>query len=253
MDLQLQGKNALVTGGSRGIGRAICLALAEEGVAVATCARGEDGVRDVAAAIEAKGVRGFGSALDVRDEARFADWVAQSAATLGGIDIVVSNVSTRLDPASTTWWQDSFEADLMQHVRLKTLAVPLLRKGGTLIVVASVAASLAQLPPYEEAYGAMKAGVVNLVGQWAQVLGPEGVRVNAVSPGPIDFEGGWWDKVKRANPEGYERAARLAALGRLGTPEEVAGAVTFLASPRAAFVTGANLRIDGGLMKSANF
>lgn len=253
MDLQLQGKNALVTGGSRGIGRAICLALAEEGVSVATCARGEDGVREVVAAIESRGVRGFGGALDVRDEMHFGDWVAQSEASLGGIDIVVSNVSTRLDPASTSWWQDSFEADLMQHVRLKTLTVPHLRKGGTLIIVASVAASLAQLPPYEEAYGAMKAGVVNLVGQWAQTLGPDGVRVNAVSPGPIDFDGGWWDKVKRANPEGYARAARLAAIGRFGTPDEVAAAIAFLASPRASFITGANLRIDGGLVKSTNF
>lgn len=253
MDLQLQGKRALVTGGSRGIGRAICLALAREGASVATCARGADGVRDVVEAIGLAGGQGIGEALDVRDEALFSAWVAQSAVQMGGLDIVVSNVSTRLDPASSSWWQDSFETDLMQHVRLKTLSVPHLSENSTLIIVASVAASLAQLPPYEEAYGAMKAGIVNLVGQWAQMLGPRNIRVNAVSPGPIDFDGGWWDKVRRANPDGYARAAKLAALGRLGRPEEVADTVAFLASPLSGFITGANVRIDGGLIKSANF
>lgn len=253
MDLGLKGKRAIVTGGSRGIGRAICEALAAEGARVSICARGEGGVREAVDALRAMGTEATGEALDVRDEAAFGAWVERSAQVMGGLDVVVSNVSTRLDPKSATWWQDSFEADLMQHVRLKALAAPHVAEGGAFVFLASVAASLATLPAYEEAYGAMKAGLVNLVGQWAQGFGPRGIRVNAVSPGPIDFPGGWWDKVRQSSPESHGRAARMAALGRLGTPDEVAATVAFLASPRAGFITGANIRIDGGLVKSANF
>jgi 3-oxoacyl-[acyl-carrier protein] reductase len=105
----------------------------------------------------------------------------------------------------------------------------------------------------EEAYGAMKAGLVNLVGQWAGRLAPKGIRVNAISPGPILFPGGFWDNVGKANPAMLERAAQLPAMGRLGTDTEVANAAVFLASPAASYVTGTNFRIDGGAIKAANF
>ncbi|MEO1169480.1 MAG: SDR family oxidoreductase [Pseudomonadota bacterium] len=255
MDLRLNGARALVTGGSRGIGAAICKALAAEGAAIATCARGEEGLEAALQDYRVQGVEAHGEAIDVRDAEAFEAWVMRSAEALGGLDIVVSNVSTRIDPASESWWPDTFEADLMQHVRLKTLAVPHLAKGNNpaMVFIASIASVLTVLPPHEEAYGAMKAGLVNLVGQWAAQLAPQGVRVNAISPGPIDFEGGWWDGVKKVQPESYERAASLAALGRLGRPEEVAEAAAFLASPASSFTTGINLRIDGGLIKTANF
>ena len=252
MDLGLTGKRALVTGGSRGIGLAICRALVAEGATVTTCARGQDSLDEALAAL---GPHARGSALDVRDDAALARWVDDAAAAMGGIDILVSNVSTRVDPKSPGWWQDTFDADLMQHVRLKSLALPhvLGSDAGAMVFLASIAAVMTTLPPYEEAYGAMKAGLVNLVGQWGAVLGPRNVRVNAVSPGPIDFPGGWWDGIRQANPDAYKRAGAFAALGRLGTPEEVAAAVVWLASPAASFVTGANLRVDGGLVKTANF
>lgn len=250
MDLRLAGKRALVTGGSRGIGRAICAALVADGARVVTCARHADGIEQLRADL---GPSVSGTALDVRDAAAFEAWVASAAAEFGEIDIVISNVSTRVDPKSASWWPDTFEADLMQHVRLKTAAAPHLAAGGSLTIIASIASVLATVPPYEEAYGAMKAALVNLVAQWAQALGPKGIRVNALSPGPIDFPGGWWDLVKAQNPQAHARAAAMAALGRLGTPEEVAAAAVFLASPAASFVTGANLRIDGGLLKAANF
>ena len=252
MNLRLDGKRALVTGGSRGIGLSICKALVANGARVSTCARGQDSLD---AALAELGGNAQGQALDVRDEAAFSGWIAASAEAMGGIDIVVSNVSTRDDPKSPTWWRDTFEADLMQHILLKQNALPHLLKGKdpSMVFIASIASVMTTLPPHEEAYGAMKAGLVNLVGQWGAMLGHKGVRVNAVSPGPIDFEGGWWDKVRTASPESYERAGKMSALGRLGRPEEVAAAVAFLASPVASFITGQNLRIDGGLVRTANF
>ncbi len=249
MDLQLENKRAIVTGATRGIGFAIASALIAEGASVSICGRSEDSLKE---ALGRLGPAASGMAFDVRDHAALTNWVERAAGD-GGIDVLVSNVSTRIDPASPSWWPDTFEADLMQHVRLKTLVMPHLSDGGAMLFMASIAAVLTTLPPYEEAYGAMKAGLVNLVGQWAAALGPKGIRVNAISPGPIDFAGGWWDKVQRANPEAYNRAAQMASLGRLGRPEEVAQAAAFLVSPAASFITGANLRIDGGLLKSANF
>lgn len=250
MDLGLTGKRVLISGASRGIGLAIARRFADEGARIALCARGEESLE---AALSALGGAAIGSALDVRDSAAMERWVSSSAEALGGIDIVVSNVSTRIDPKSPQWWTDTFEIDLLQHSRLKSLVVPHLAPGSAMLFVASIASVLTTLPPYEEAYGAMKAALVNLVGQWAAALGPKGIRVNAVSPGPIEFAGGFWDKLREANPQAVERAAGLAALGRLGRPEEVADAAVFLASPAAGFITGANLRIDGGLVKAANF
>ena len=252
MDLGLAGKKVLITGASRGIGLSIAKTFVAEGASVSICARGQE---TLDAALLALGANASGQALDVRDADAFGSWITQSAAAMGGIDIVVSNVSTRVDPASPTWWRDTFEADLMQHVQLKALTLPYLLKGNeaAMVFITSIASVMTTLPAYEEAYGAMKAGLVNLVGQWAGMHAKQGIRVNAVSPGPIDFPGGWWDKVKQGNPASYERAAQFAALGRLGKPDEVANVVTFLASPRAGFMTGANVRVDGGLVKTANF
>jgi 3-oxoacyl-[acyl-carrier protein] reductase len=255
LDLKLKGKKALVTGGSRGIGRAICEALARDGADVATCARGQASLDETVRALREFGGDVRGAAVDVRDPDALAGWVDGAVQSLGGVDILVSNVSTRVDTSSPNWWRDTFEADLMQHVRLKTLALPHFekRRSGSMLFVASIAATLTIVPPHEEAYGAMKASLVSLVGQWASALGPKGIRVNAISPGPIDFPGGWWDHVRESNPAAHSYAAGLSALGRMGTPEEVANAAAFLASPAAAYVTGANLRIDGGLLKTANF
>jgi 3-oxoacyl-[acyl-carrier protein] reductase len=255
MDLGLKGKRAVVTGGSKGIGRAICLALAADGASVATCARGQESLDVTLADIRAHGVTAYGAALDVRDEAAVRDWFAGAVDALGGVDIVISNVSTRIPQDSPHWWSETFEVDLMQHIRLMSLARPELEKSdtGSILFIASIASVYTALPPMEEAYGAMKAGLVNLVGQWAGRLAPKGIRVKAISPGPILFPGGFWDNVGKANPAMLERAAQLPAMGRLGTEIEVANAAVFLASPAASYVTGTNFRIDGGAIKAANF
>lgn len=255
MDLGLKGRRALITGGSRGIGRAIVDTLAAEGVDVALCARGEEGVAAAVAAARAHGVRAIGRALDVRDRDAVATWFRESAAELGGLDIVVSNVSTRPSERGEPMWRDALETDLLHHVRLAELALPQLRSGRDpcLLFIASIASVMTQLPPTEEAYGPMKAALVNYTGQLAARHGAAGVRVNAVSPGPILHEGGEWERIRAVKPALFEMASKLSVLGRLGTPEEVARAVVFLCSPAAAYITGANLRIDGGAVKTANF
>lgn len=255
MDLGLKGRRALVTGGSRGIGRAIVETLAADGAQVALCARGEDGVNEALAAARSLGAMAYGEALDVRRADALAGFVQRAADAMGGLDIVVSNVSTRPDAKGEERWRQAFEADLLQHVRLAELSLPRLQSGNTpcLIFIASIAAVMTQLLPEEVAYGALKAGVVNYAGALAERYGPQAVRVNTVSPGPIYFEGGAWDLYRQHKPRLYEAVQKLSALGRLGTPLDVARAVSFLASPAAGYITGANLRVDGGTIKTSNF
>jgi NAD(P)-dependent dehydrogenase (short-subunit alcohol dehydrogenase family) len=255
MDLQLNGKRVLVTGASRGIGRAIGDLLAREGASIATCARGQAGVDEALTAFRAQGATAYGEAIDVRDGSTFDGWLERSVMQLGGMDILISNVSTRVEGSGTDWWRETFEADLNQHVRAFELALPHLAQGrdAAVVFVSSIASVLTQLPPYEVAYGAMKAALTSFAGQMAVVHGPKGIRVNLVAPGPIFFDGGFWDNVKAKQPAMFDRAASLSALGRMGKPGEVANAAVFLASPAASYITGANLRIDGGLLRTANF
>lgn len=255
MDLELKGKRAIVTGGTRGIGRAIVERLAREGADVALCARTSSTVNETVSELKAHGVRAFGAAVDVRDGQAFAAWFDRSVHELGGLDVAISNVSTRPEQQGEAAWRESFETDFLQHVRLSTLALPHLQQGRdpAMIFVSSIASVLTILPPGEDAYGTMKAALVSLTGQLAAKYGAKGIRVNAVSPGPIMFSGGVWDQIRTAHPSLFERAAALSALGRHGRPEEVADTVAFLVSPRASYITGANLRIDGAAVKAVNF
>lgn len=255
MDLGLRGKRALVTGGSRGIGRAIVELLAAEGTDIALCARKEAGVSDAVAAAKAFGVKAFGRALDVRDGDAMHSWIASAVEQMGGLDLVISNVSTRPTEKGESMWRDALETDLLHHVRMAELSLPHLCQGRSpsLLFVASIASVMTQLPRHEEAYGPMKAALVNYSGQLAARYGGKGVRVNAVSPGPIFVEGGEWDIQRVEKPALFEMASKFSALGRLGTPAEVASAVVFLSSPVASYITGANLRIDGAAIKTSNF
>lgn len=253
MDLGLGGSRAIVTGGSRGIGLAIADRLAEEGADVAVCARGEQGLAEALATLEARGGRALAAAVDVRDADAYARFTDDAVRDLGGLDVFVANVSAMAEGAGEAAFRESFEVDLLHVVRGCELAAPRLEAGGSIVIVGSASAVLAGSDPEERAYGSIKAAIVSYAGQLAHALAARGVRVNCVQPGAILVPGGYWEELGASAPDRLAAMEQSHPLGRLGRPEEVAAAVAYLASPLAGFVTGANLRVDGGLLGTINF
>lgn len=255
MDLGLAGKRAIVTGGSRGIGQAIVQTLLDEGAAVATCARGAESLEAALATWRDEGATVYGAAVDVTDESAFGDWFGAAVEQLGGLDIFISNVSNRIQSKGQERWRDTFNVDLLQHVLGTDLALPHLREGkdGSIVYIASIAAMMNTNMPTETEYGAMKAALISYGTQLATRVGREGIRVNLVSPGPIHHENGFWEMIQQRDPKLYKMAEAVSVFKRLGTPQEVANATVFLASPAASNITAANLRVDGGALKTVNF
>ncbi|WP_322769277.1 SDR family NAD(P)-dependent oxidoreductase [Frankia sp. Cr1] len=253
MDLGLTGRRALVTGASRGLGRAIAATLAQEGCSLALCARGAEGLEKAAAELRGNGVTVFAEPFDVSDVDALTAFVDRAAAELGGLDIVVSNVSA--GPAKDAGqWQRSLDGDLLPFVRLAETAVPHLADGGgSIIAIGTTNAFDTVRPASPNAYSAIKAAVLHHSAALARTLAPQGIRVNTVSPGPIEFPGGDWEKVREHRPEVYAEVLAKIAVGRYGQPEDVAAAVAFLASPRAGFCNGVNLVVDGGLVTRVQF
>ena len=258
MDLGLRGKNAIVTGATRGIGRAIAEALADEGCNVGICARNPASVEAAVAALAKKGVRATGQALDVRDGAALKAWIAAAGAELGGLDILVSNVSAMGGLAGDEGWRRYFEIDLMGTVHAVEAALPMLEKSGAaaIVQIASIAAIEVGHDVFPDgflqAYGAMKAALINYVAEISRTLGPRGIRANAVSPGQIYFPGGVWHRREQEGNPMVQKALAKIRVGRFGRPEDVARAVAFLASPAASFISGANLVIDGAFTRRVN-
>ncbi len=249
MDLGLKGLNAIVTGGTKGIGRACADTLAAEGANIAICARNADEVSAAVAALSATGVRAVGRALDVGDAAALGAWVAEVAAELGGLDIIVSNVSALAIGGTEEQWKQSYEIDMMGAVRLVDAAMPYLEasKAASIVTISSVSGR--EIDFAAGAYGAMKAALVHYTQGLAYHLAAKGIRANSVSPGNTYFPGGVWNQIENGNPKFFEMALGLNPTGRMGTPQEMANAVAFVASPAASFVTGTNLVVDGALTK----
>ena len=249
MDLGLKGRRALVTGGSKGIGRRIAEVFAQEGAEVSICARHADEVAATAKELGAHGTTVIGSAVDVADAEALAGWVADSAERLGGVDIVVANVSALAIPDTPENWQASFEVDLLHTVRLVNAAMPHLERSeaGSIVAVSSVSGR--EIDFAAGPYGTFKAALIHYTQGLAYQLADKGIRANTVSPGNVYFPGGVWENIEHNNPDLYGMALGLNPTGRMATPEEIARAVVFVASPAVPFMTGTNLVVDGALTR----
>jgi 3-oxoacyl-[acyl-carrier protein] reductase len=253
MDLRLSGKRVLVTGASRGIGRAIADTFAAEGCSLALCARGAERLEEVAGELRAAATTVVTEAFDVSDEEALAAFVNRTAHELGGLDVVVSNVSAG-SSKDRDQWHRSLTGDLLPLVRLIESAVPHMEgTGGAIVAIGTTNAFDTVRPGGPSGYSALKAAVLQHAAAQARQLAPRGIRVNSVSPGPIEFGGGDWERIREGRPEVYAEVVDRIPVGRCGTPEEVAAAVAFLASPRAAFCSGVNLVVDGGMVSRVQF
>lgn len=249
MDMLLNGRVVLVTGGSRGIGRAVVAGLAAEGARVAFCARDADGVAAAEQELRAAGAEVAGTAVDVGDGEALGRWVADSAEQFGAVDAVVANVSALAIGPGEQNWRSSFEVDLLHTVRLVEAALPHLEHSDAASVTAVSSVSGREIDFADGSYGVMKAALVHYVSGLAFDLAPKGIRANAVSPGNVYFPGGVWANVEQHDPALYAHAMGLNPTGRMGTPEETAYAVVSLVSPRASRISGTNLVVDGALTR----
>jgi len=249
MDLGLKGKVAMVTGASRGIGRAIALGLAAEGCRLSVCARGQEGVAQVAQEIHQQGAEALALAIDVTHEQEARRWVDETQKRFGQVDILINNVGGSRPggnlTASAEDWRAGFALNFFSALDLCRLVAPLMsaRKSGCVINIASIYGREWGGPM---TYNAAKAAMISLSKEMARELAPQGIRVNSVAPGSILFPGGSWERRQQENPEMIAAFVKAELpFGRFGTPEEVADVVVFLASDRARWVSGACINVDG--------
>ena len=246
MDLGLAGKRAIVTGSTKGIGRGIAETLLAEGASVAICARDADGVSAAVDEMSGSGTV-WGQAVDAGDSDALRSFVDAAAAEMGGLDIYVHNTSGK--PArKLEAWQNNMNIDLMALVHGAEAAAAHMTDGGALISISTSAVG-EHFASGSNSYSAFKAAVAQWTLGQAQVLGAKGIRCNVVSPGPIFVDGGDWNMIKDNMADFYAATEKVHPMGQLGTVQEVANAVVFLASPAASHVNGANLTVDGGFMK----
>lgn len=253
MDLQLNGMRALVTGGTKGIGRAIVETLAAEGASVGFCARTGSDVTELVDTLRECGTTVTGRALDVADAEGMRAWVQESASELGGLDVVVANASALAIPDNEDNWRTSFDVDMMGTVRLVTAAMPYLEQSSAGAVVTISSVSGREIDFAAGPYGTFKAAIIHYTQGLAYQLAAKGIRANSVTPGNTYFSGGIWENVQRDDPELYAHALGLNPTGRMARPEEIARAAVFLASPAASFITGTNLLSDGALTRGVQF
>lgn len=250
MDLGLAGKKAIITGGKRGLGFATADLLAEEGADVAICARGD--VTEAVEALRKHGHKVVGAGIDVADPDAYKGWLQSAIDELGGCDIFVHNVSGASGKGEDGW-RMNLELDVFGLTRATEVIVPAMEAGGggAIVCLSSIAAQEEFAGP--GSFGPMKAAMTAYASNLSQSLAPKGIRVNVVSPGPVFFEGGNWDKIKTHMEAFFDATVAKMPLKRLGEPREIANTIAFLASPAASLITGANVTIDGGYTKRIDF
>lgn len=248
MDLGLSGKGVIITGASKGIGRATALAFADEGANIAICARSPDALEATAKEIESRGVTVHAQACDAADKDALEGFLDDAKQALGSVHVLVNNASGFGVGDDEAGWKLGFDVDMMASVRATWKVTPWLAEagGGAVIHIASTSGLEAGSPP---AYAAAKAAMISHSKTLAINLAPQNIRVNTIAPGSIEFPGGMWETIKKVNEPAYEAIRSSIPSGRLGNAEEVAAAVVFVASAPASWITGVTLSVDGGQHK----
>lgn len=256
MDLGLTGRVALVTGGSRGLGKAIAGALAEEGARIAICARDDESLRQAAEVLSERGATVLPVVADVTSDEDRDRLMSEVTDRLGPVEILVNNVGgNRRGPICDTTdedWRATIELNLMNHMQLARSVVPGMRERGQGVILFTTSIYGREYGgPGMSIYHTTKAAVIGLSKALAMELAPDGIRVNSIAPGSIRFPGGSWDKKCRADPEGMAAFVKAEIpMGRFGTAREIGDVAAFLASDRASWITGACLNVDGGQSRS---
>lgn len=238
----------VVAGGSRGIGRSIALAFAQAGAAVSICARGEAALEETRQAIAGHGAVAHAQSCDLADAQAIESYIASAASALGGIDVLVNNASGYGFGDNDEAWLADFNVDLMAAVRASRVALPHLAKSEHASILHTSSIAALRPRPGGPSYAAMKAALSHYTSSQALALAGQRIRVNAIAPGSIEFADGMWDRCRREDPARYAAVLARIPFGRYGTPEEVAHAALFLASPWAGWITGQTLVVDGGQM-----
>jgi 3-oxoacyl-[acyl-carrier protein] reductase len=254
MDLGLKGLNVLVTGGTKGIGRRTAEIFADEGANVSLCARNAKEVDETVDALKKRGVKAFGQAIDVGKKAEIEGWVEASAKALGGIDIVIANVSALAAAEDTeASWNATYNVDMMHTVRSVNSAMTHLEKSKSAAIVVVSSVSGREVDFTSPAYGAIKSALIHYAQGLAYKLAPKNIRVNSVSPGNTYFKGGVWNYIEENMPDLFKSSLAMNPTGRMAKPEEIGRAIVFLASPASSFTMGTNLVIDGALTKGVQY
>lgn len=252
MDLGLKGRKVIIGGATRGISKAVTELLAAEGADIAFFSRKTEGLEEHRAALAEHGGKIVAEAFTLTDREGYKGFLTGLAEQLGGCDIFIHSISSSGSQA-TMDWEQSFAVDMLGAVDGCESLQPFLEKSGSGSVVLMSSTAAVETFMIPQAFNAIKAALITYGKQLSQSWAPAGIRVNMVSPGPITYSGGNWDYIKGAMPEFYNGTVAQIPMGRLGTPEEVAKAVVFLASPAAGYITGTNVMIDGGFTKRVQF